>query len=303
MAGIFLAAMSTPAWARIPAQPGTINYVEGQASIGPQRLGPKSAGSALLGDNQALETGKGKAEILLTPGVYLRVGNNSSVQMISSSLTDTGVGVQRGRAMVEVDETHKENNLWVREDGSSTRLLKTGLYDFDANSGQVRVFDGQAVVSVGDHQIKLKGSHEITLANAPLKAQKFDKKSYEADLYAWSSLRSSYLAEANAETAQTFVVNGGWYGPGWYWDPWFYGYTFLPGDYFASPFGWGFYSPIWFYGGGFYGGFPGYGYHGYRHFAPHEGGHRWIGRAPGIRGGGIRGGGFHAGGFHGGMHR
>lgn len=53
---------------------------------------------------------------------------------------------------------------------TSTRLLKAGLYDFDADSGQIRVFDGQAAVNIDDRQIKLKGGHEIALAYKRLKA-------------------------------------------------------------------------------------------------------------------------------------
>ena len=53
-----------------------------------------------------LETGDGKAEILLTPGVYLRLGSDSSVKMISNSLANTEVTVSQGEAMVEVDEIY-----------------------------------------------------------------------------------------------------------------------------------------------------------------------------------------------------
>src|SRR5579863_9467540 len=101
--------------------------------------------------------------------------------------------------------------------------------------------------------------------HAPVKAQKFDKKELEAeDLYRWTSLRSSYLAEANADAAPAYSMGFGWFGDGWYWDPWFDAYTYLPGDgIFYSPFGWGFYSPwcvysVPFYNGGRY----------YRHFNP-----------------------------------
>jgi len=38
----------------------------------------------------------GKAEILLTPGAFLRVGGDSAVKMISPGLTNTQVEVQRG---------------------------------------------------------------------------------------------------------------------------------------------------------------------------------------------------------------
>jgi hypothetical protein len=236
---------------QMPA-PGTLNYVEGQASIGGESLSSKSVGSAELQPGQTLSSGQGKAEILLTPGVFLRVGSDSAVKMISPSLTNTEIEVQRGEALIEVDQIFKQNNLRVLEDGATTQLQKRGLYDFNADQQVVRVLDGQALLQAGDQNIKIKGDHEVTLNAPELKSRKFDKKTFEADdpLYAWSSLRSQYVAEANAQQAPTYILNGGggpwWWGPGWYWNPAFGFYTFIPGSgMLYSPFGWGFYSPYW----------------------------------------------------------
>jgi len=115
--GLFLAAMlSVPAVADTPAQrgpanPGTINYVEGQVSIGNQPLGASSAGSVVLGPDETLTTGNGKAEMLLTPGVFARIGDHSAIEMVSPNLTDTQFAVEKGEAIVEVAEIHPENNL------------------------------------------------------------------------------------------------------------------------------------------------------------------------------------------------
>jgi hypothetical protein len=260
IAGFFLAAvLSAPAWSSDTsansALPGTLNYVEGQASIGAQALDSKSIGSAEIQPGQSLNTEKGKAEILLTPGVFLRIGVNSSVRMISPSLTDTEIGVDKGHAMIEVAEIHPENDIRVSEEGKTTQLLKTGLYDFDRNQ-ELRVFDGKAVVENGSEQLTVKGGREVSLAgDTAVKTQKFKKKAYEeGDLYRWSSLRSGYLAEANIDAAGIYAANAwgpwgaGWWRGDWYWDPWFSAYTFIPGNkIFYSPFGWGFYSPGWVY--------------------------------------------------------
>jgi hypothetical protein len=251
----FLAAvLSVPAWSDTDnrqAVPGTLNYLEGQASIGDQTLDSKSIGAAELGNGQTLETKNGKAEILLTPGVYLRLGSNSSAKMVSNSLTNTQVMLNSGEAMLEVDELYKENNIRISQPGADTLIVKTGLYDFDAADHAVRVFDGKAVVAANDHETTLKKNRELALNNADVKATEFNKKAtiQGDDLYRWSSLRSQYLSEANVATAQLYFVNGwygpGWWGPGWYWNPWFAGFTFLPGNgFFYSPFGWGFYSPL-----------------------------------------------------------
>src|ERR1700746_3358443 len=139
----FLAALLTiPMWGsettdRRTAMPGTLNYVEGQASIGDQTLDSHAVGNADLQNGQVLETGDGKAEILLTPGVYLRLGSNSSVKMISNSLTNTQVSLREGEVMLEVDQLYKENFIHISQPGADTRVVKAGLYDFDDNHSAV----------------------------------------------------------------------------------------------------------------------------------------------------------------------
>src|ERR1700756_596259 len=94
--GFLLAtALCAPAWSQSQraGRPGTLNYVEGQARIGDQELGANSVGSAELANGQSLTTQTGKAEILLTPGVILRVADNSAVKMISADLANTEVEV------------------------------------------------------------------------------------------------------------------------------------------------------------------------------------------------------------------
>jgi hypothetical protein len=257
------------------ARPGTLNYVEGQAHLGQQTLNDKSIGKVEVAPGETISTGQGKAEILLTPGVFVRLGDQSSANLISASLTNTQMALDQGEATVEVVELHPENFLGILENGRQTQILKTGLYDFNEDLHVVRVLDGEAVVKDGRDGVKVKAGHSVDLtATEPLKTRKFEKKEVEAeDLYRWTSLRSSYLAEANVEYAPNYAYGGpGWYGDGWYWDPWFGAYTFLPWDgIFFSPFGWGFYSP-WcafsaplFWGGRFYGGYGGYGWGHYPH--------------------------------------
>lgn len=305
--GIGLAVLAVPAWSANPAHPGTINYVEGQVGLNGQPLSSKSVGSVELDAGQVLETGKGKAEILLTPGVFLRVGDGSAVRLDSTGLMDTRVAVLHGQAMVEVTQLYKENNIRVNDSGATATLIKRGLYEFDPN--RVAVFDGEAKVTQGDQEVTLKKGKELPLTNAPLKAVKFDRNVHD-ELYAWSNVRSEYLSEAAASSARTYVVNGGgWYGGGWYWNPWFSMYSFLPGDGFLySPFGWGFYSPAYAFYAPVYG-YRGGGFHGGRvitgiHPAP-LGGRSISGfRATPSMGlsRGFSGGGF-SGGFHGGSRR
>jgi hypothetical protein len=267
-------------------------------------------GNTVLESGQYLSTANGKAEILLTPGVFLRLGNDSTVQMVSPNLTKTEVRLERGHANVEADQLHKQNVILIDLEKGQTQLLQNGLYTFDAGSSTVRVFDGKAAVFPGaDLQadikpIDVKGSRELALTGEPVKPQHFDKDKSEDDLYRWSSLRSEYLGEANIGLAEEYAGASG-FDPGWYWAGGPYGYTWLPGDgLFWNPYGYGFYSPYYLYGGGFIYGRYGRGVYPYRGWAGDRGGRAVAGnfRGGGFHGGGegFHGGGAGSGGFHGG---
>ena len=153
------------------AVPGSLNYVEGQVTVAGQPVTSKSVGAVQLEPNQVIQTGQGRAEILLTPGVFLRLGDNSSLRLVSPNLTDTSVQLVQGQAIVEVTEIFKDNRITVLMDNSSTQLQKQGLYSFDATASQVRVFDGKAKVFANDRGIELK-KHKNLLFSRQLQAEK-----------------------------------------------------------------------------------------------------------------------------------
>ena len=226
-----------------PARPGTVNYIEGAAYLNGKPLHQQSVGSLALDPGQVLTTGTGKTEVLLTPGIFLRVDSNSAVKMISPDLAQTQVQLERGRAGVEVDQIFPQNMVQVIDNGVTTQLIKPGYYEFDANQPEAMVFDGRAEVQVGDGKWEtVKGHHELALVadGAREKTVGFDYHPANDELYNWSSLRSQYLAEANNQIAGEYASAPGFY-PGWYWDPYMWDYTFLGWDPFFSPFGWGFY--------------------------------------------------------------
>lgn len=297
--------------------PGTLNYVEGQVSVQGQQQSAKSVGATYLEPNQVLDTGNGNAEMLLTPGIYVRLGHDSELKMISPELADTQVQLTRGSAMVEVDELFKENDVSILVDGATTRLEKQGLYDFTANPGAVKVLEGKAVTSEGNRQVKLTKGHQTLLAEGqPLTRQSYNLSQIEEDpLYRWSKLRADYATESNVNAGNGLMADGGWWGPGWYWDPFWADFAFMPGWGMGwGPFGYPFFSP-WMVGYAPYYGF-GYrgGYGGFYHY-PALGGrgrglpplaHQPAAGAAGFRalprgmGAGRMAGGFHSGGFHGG---
>lgn len=294
-AGMLAGLACGQAFAAEPAHPGTVNYIEGAVRLDGSQLNNRSVGNSAMSAGDDLTTGNGKAEVLLTPGIYLRIDDQSGVKMESPDLAKTQVELTRGRAGVEVDQIFPQNCVQVVDGGVTTQLIKPGYYEFDANSPEVQVFKGRAEVFLGDGKWEtVKDHHELALAQgAREKTASFDARPANDGLYNWSSLRSEYLAEANNQIAGEYAYAPG-FNPGWYWDPWAWDYTYVGWDPFFSPFGWGFYP--WGGFGGWWG--PGWGFYGHRGFYGHSG---LYGR--GFRGGFHRAGTLHggaAGGFHGG---
>src|SRR3954453_7631091 len=234
------------------ASPGTVNYVEGEVTLNGNPVLNPSAGSSVVGPDQVIATGNGYAEVLLSPGAFLRIGHNSEVRMISAGLASIQLEVTHGTAIVESAELVKGSTLEVLVKGVSTTIEKGGLYAFDSNEQSLRVLDGKARVRQGSREITLKKGNELLLAtdsDRPLKKRDFALKSAQSDpLYVWSKVRRREEAQANVHTANVVLAGSGWYGPGLYWDPFWSGYAFLPGfGMWNSPFGWGFYSPSFLY--------------------------------------------------------
>ena len=229
----------------ISARPGAVNN---------KAVSSKELRNTFLNPNDELSTGEsGKAEILLTPGVFLRVGENSTIRMKSPSLTDTQIEVTRGEAMIEATGLVKDNHLQVIEQGSITTIQKNGLYRFTAgNPPLVSVLDGRALVDLEDRKIDLKKGRQTVIASGA-KAEKFDRERSD-DLYAWSNVRSEYEAASSYRVSQNaslgYLGGGGYglgpgsFGSGWMWDSGFNSYAWLPGAGYAyNSFGYGFYSP------------------------------------------------------------
>ena len=247
----------------ISAHSGVVQAVDGKAYLNDKPVELKFGQFPSIQQDQEFRTEEGRAEILLTPGVFLRLGENSSIRIISNSLTDTRVEVLTGSAMVESDSIQKndakDNSVTLVYKGYNIHLQKHGLYRVDTDPAFVKVYDGEAIVNGDSGQLTLKSGKETGLGGM-LMAENFDKKSAD-DLYLWSNQRSGYLAQASASSAMTLhnsgSYNSGFYSP-WQWNPMFGLFTFVPNDGIAySPFGLGFWSPysvLGYYpiGGGYY---------------------------------------------------
>jgi hypothetical protein len=250
----------------ISARSGLIHYVEGQVYLGDQLVETKFGVFAEVKENQQLKTEEGRAEVLLTPGVFLRLGENSSFRMITNRLIDTRLEFLSGSVIVEAEDIGKDNSVTVVYRDATVHPTKKGVYRFDSGDNELRVYDGLAEVTSGDQTVEVKEGHLIALDT--LAVHKFDKTVTDA-LNRWSERRDGYVSMANVEAANTLrdslFSGGNLFSSGWYWNPFFGMYSYVPGfgGMFYSPYGNAFFSPFAVYQAGYFY-YPGYyGYSGY----------------------------------------
>jgi len=166
--------------------------------------------------------------------------------MVSNHLADTHVEILSGSALVEANEILRDNHITVKVCDTDTLLLKTGLYHFNADTGQVRAFEGKAQVSGASNSTELKGGHTL-LVGSSLTPDKFDRNKSKDQLYAWSVQRDQRLEVSNLSVARGLNSNS-FSNSLWAWDPWMGTYTYLPrSGYSYNPCGIAWYSPatVW----------------------------------------------------------
>jgi hypothetical protein len=261
----------------ISAKAGGINAVTGRAIV----HGKGTSEWEQLTIKEDLQAGDvvktdfdGRVEMLLNPGSYLRIGENSEFELSDNSLDNLEVRLLRGTAIVEAtgaDDTELLINITTPD--TRMAIVRRGLYRvnvFPGDSTELIVRKGR--VMLGDSHTKIKGGNKVVFASGSVsiaKLEKADKKNFD-DLDNWSKERAHTVAKANSRLRErelrTMFSSGDFQWSGFSrrsWGMWVFSpragcYTFLPFYMgWGSPYG-SSYS-MSFYGNSFYNGNP-YGY-------------------------------------------
>jgi len=213
----------------ISAHSGVLHYFEGEVTVQGQVPHNKTGTFADIKQNEVLQTEVGRAEVLLTPGAFLRVGENSSIRMTSNKLDDTQIAFEKGSAIVDFVEVTKDNSVKITFQDYDVTFLKKGIYRFDSEPAQVKVYSGEALVTRGGSSVRVKDGRVLPFTPA-LVADKFDNRTGDS-LYRWAKRRSEYIAVANLSAAKR--MSSGYSSSGtsssWYYNPYYSMYTFIPG--------------------------------------------------------------------------
>ena len=239
-------ALSIPIFGQqvVGVKSGVIHYVEGDVFASDQKIETKlGAKFAELKENQVLRSEEGRAEVLLNPGVFLRVAETSEIRMISNKLSDTRVELLSGSVLVEVSELGDGNATSFFFKDHQIIFRKTSLVRIDADPPTVKVYQGEASVTFNGQMSVLKTGKSLSL-DGNMQVAKFDVKEGDA-FYRWGSRRASYVAMANVSTARSLLNSGyAMQNSGWFYNP-YYGFaTFIPmNGMYRNPWGYNYYSP------------------------------------------------------------
>jgi hypothetical protein len=274
----------------ISAKAGGVNVVTGRASMLPHGNGEWQQ----LTIKEDLEAGDlvktgvdGRVEMLLNPGSYLRVGENSEFELSDNSLENLELRLIKGTAIVEVTGGD-DQELFIGITTPHTRMsiVRRGLYRVNVVPGdttELIVRKGRVMLE-GSHT-KVNGGNKVVFSRnsfSVAKLKKADKKDLEA-LEGWSKDRAQTLAKENSRindrtlTALASSFNDDWFSNSffrqrrlgfWLYSPGSSCYTFIPYyRSYGSPYGGGYSRSIfaggfgsWGWGRGFgnpvYGGSP-----------------------------------------------
>ncbi|MBC7927773.1 MAG: FecR domain-containing protein [Bryobacteraceae bacterium] len=240
---LVLTAVAALAQDVISAKSGLIHYTEGVVRLDGSEVQRKNAEFPSMKVGGELRTGTGRAEVLLSPGVFVRVPEDSAFRMVRNDLLDTKLELTAGTILVEVGDVEKNQSLSVSVGEANVDLSKRGLFQIAFRPAELRVIDGSAVVQNNGQSLTVKEGR-LTALNGVLSLEKFDKEEGNAFLR-WASRRSGYIAAANLTSAKREYDNGSSMAySSWAYNPYFGMFTYIPNrGMYHNPFGYSFYSP------------------------------------------------------------
>ena len=136
--------------------------------------------------------------------MVLRLGENSSLKLITNRLIHTRLELLTGAAVVEADNVEKDTSVTVVYKSGTVSLSKLGIYRFDAEPARLQVFKGLADVKLGSETVEaiLVPGGADGLAGDTATAEKFNIEDTDS-LDRWSGHRGMVLAMANPSAAKS----------------------------------------------------------------------------------------------------
>jgi hypothetical protein len=191
----------------ISAHSGLVHFSEGSVFLDDQRLEQKAGKFDQMNNGSELRTQDGRAEVLLTPGTFLRLGANSAIRMLSNQLDDTRVELLSGSAVLDQgSDTLADTSVTILYNLDQVHIKKAGRYRFDSTPPQVKVESGDAEVTADGKSIEA-GPGYVVPFEGKLTARKLLNDSAASkpgdDLDTWDAARGNSVDQNNLNAANT----------------------------------------------------------------------------------------------------
>jgi len=178
---------------------GLLYFFDGYVFIGDEPVHQKFGRFPEIGQGRVLRTELGHAEVLLTPGVVLRVDENSAIRLVSDSLTDTRVELLRGSAILEVNHEAANPPDALIYKNWQVRVPQDSIARIDAEPAQVRILSGTGEVSADGTPVTVRRGEVLPLASVLVPEQATTPAA--DDFNVWAMNRSSVVSEDNSIAA------------------------------------------------------------------------------------------------------
>ena len=178
---------------------GVVHFFEGTVSIDGQKLEPKFGRFDEIKPGSELRTERGRAEVLLTPGVLLRVDENTSVRMVSNKLADTRLDLVSGAAALDSRNAAPGAPVLIGYKDYQMRFAHSGHYRFDSAPAALKVDEGEADVLLKDKTVVVKAGQMLALST-PLTARTAAIRDQDG-LDRWDDDRSGRISADNKSAA------------------------------------------------------------------------------------------------------
>lgn len=198
-----LACLSPAASAQtiVAAHSGVINFFEGSVSVDGRTLEQKFGRFNEIKPGSELRTTLGRAEIMLTPGVLLRVDENSTIRMVSNTLADTRLEFVGGSAILDSCNAAPGAPVRIAYKDFQMRFAKAGRYRMDSDPASLQVDQGEADVLLRDKALLVKAGQALPFSS-PLTARVAAIRDHTG-LEQWDSDRSASISADNQSAADS----------------------------------------------------------------------------------------------------
>lgn len=197
-------ALALPANAQsvISTHSGVIHFFEGAVYLGDQALESHLGKFPSVPQGAELRTAEGRAEVLLTPGVFLRMGERSAIRMVANDLADTQIELHTGSVIVDSGEPNSGTSVTLICKDWRVHFLQKGVYRIDSVPPRLWVRQGEAEVFAGGTGQPVSVEHGTSLPFAAVLVPERSIEQSSDALSEWSNGRGESISADNAITAQ-----------------------------------------------------------------------------------------------------